>query len=209
MSEHDANWRYINDIVEESETHRRARQHAAELGVDALSPALGSQISVIAAASGAQSIVEIGTGTGISGLYATAVSDRSVLTSIDIEAEHLALARQAFIASGIAASRTRLINGRALDVLPRMNDNSYDLVLVDADPENVIEYVEHGLRLIRPGGVVLVPHVLRHGRVADPAQRDAVTRQYRILIQEIAASDAVISALSPAGDGLLQIGTPA
>ncbi|MGO2659665.1 O-methyltransferase [Mycetocola reblochoni] len=209
MSEHDANWRYINDVVDESEVYRNARQHALELGIEAVSPSLGAQISVLAAAGQARSVVEIGTGTGVSGLYLTAVSERSVLTSIDNEPEHLQLARQTFVSAGIAASRTRLINGRALEVLPRMNDDSYDLVLVDADPEHVIEYVEHGLRLIRPGGLVLVPHVLRHGRVADPAQRDELTVQYRVLVEEIAASDAVIGALSPAGDGLLQISTRA
>ena len=52
---------------------------------------------------------------------------------------------------------------------------------------------------------MLVTHVLRGGRVADPAKRDEVTVGYRTLVKEIAGSDAVISALSPVGDGLLQL----
>ncbi len=56
-----------------------------------------------------------------------------------------------------------------------MNEASYDIVLVDADPEGVIEYVEHGLRLVRAGGTVLVPRVLGGGAVADPVRRDPVT----------------------------------
>jgi predicted O-methyltransferase YrrM len=86
-----------------------------------------------------------------------------------------------------------------------MNEASYDIVFVDADPENVIEYVEHGLRLVRTGGIVLVPRVLAGGRTADPVQRDAVTSAYRSLVQETQESRAVLSALSSVGEGLLQL----
>jgi len=78
-------------------------------------------------------------------------------------------------------------------------------VLVDADPASVIEYVEHGLRLVRPGGTVLVAHALWRGRVSNPSQRDDTVTAYRSLLREISSSTAVISALSPVGDGLLQL----
>ena len=103
------------------------------------------------------------------------------------------------------ATRARFIAGRAIDVLPRMNEASYDIVLVDADPENVIEYVSHGLRLARTGGLVLVPRILAGGRVADPVQRDDVTSAYRSLVQETQESSAVLATVSPAGEGLLQL----
>src|SRR5690606_3203419 len=101
--------------------------------------------------------------------------------------------------------RARFITGKAADVLPRMNESAYDIVLVDADPERVLEYVAHGLRLVRVGGTVLVPPALQGGRVADPVQRDAVTTAFRSLIQETQGSQAVLSALSIVGDGLLQL----
>ncbi|WP_375294443.1 O-methyltransferase, partial [Microbacterium sp.] len=82
------------------------------------------------------------------------------------------------------------------------------IVLVDADPENTLEYVEHALRLARAGGTVLVPRVL-NGRVADPVARDAVTTAYRTLLQETQASPAVIPAMSTIGEGLLQLTTVA
>ena len=90
-----------------------------------------------------------------------------------------------------------------------MNEASYDIVLVDADEEGVIDYVEHGLRLVRAGGTVLIPRVLAGGAVADPVRRDAVTTAYRTLIQETQASPAVLGALSIAGEGLLQLTTVA
>jgi predicted O-methyltransferase YrrM len=90
-------------------------------------------------------------------------------------------------------------------VLPRMNDSSYDMVLVDADPHSVIEYVEHALRMVRTGGTVVVAHALWRGRVADPAQRDDTVGNFRTILREVAESSAVISSLSPVGDGLLQL----
>lgn len=205
MSENDANARYIREAITEPAAIARARTHALELGVASVSPAVGGQLAVLAATTGARSIVEIGTGAGVSGLWMLRGAPQAVLTSIDNEPEHLAAARRSFAEAGVASTKVRFITGRAADVLPRMNEGAYDIVLIDADPENVIEYVEHGLRLARTGGVVAVPRVLAGGRAADPVQRDAVTRAYRSLIQETQESPAVLAALSSTAEGLLQL----
>ena len=205
MSENDANARFLRESIVEPSSIARARAHAVELGAAPISAALGSQIAVLAAATGARSMVEIGTGAGVSGLWLLRGAPQAVLTSIDNEPEHLAAARQAFADARIPATKARFITGRASDVLPRMNEASYDIVLVDADPENVIEYVEHGLRLVRTGGMVLVPRVLAGGRVADPVQRDEITAAYRSLVQETQESAAVLATVSPAAEGLLQL----
>lgn len=207
MSDRDANARFAQEAVIEPDHIARARAHALELGADPVSPAVGAQCALLAAASAALNIVEIGTGAGVSGLWLLHGAPRAILTTIDKEPEHLGVARQSFQEAKIAPARARFITGRASDVLPRMNEASYDIVLVDADPEKVIEYVEHGLRLVRPGGTVLIPRVLHGGRVADPVQRDAVTTAHRSLIQETQNSPAVIGALSIVGEGLLQLTT--
>lgn len=205
MSENDANARFIRESIVEPAPIARARAHAIELGASPISAAVGSQIAVLAAATGARSIVEIGTGAGVSGLWLLRGAPQAVLTSIDNEPEHLAAARQAFADARVPATKARFITGRAADVLPRMNEASYDIVLVDADPENVIDYVEHGLRLVRTGGMVLVPRILGGGRVADPVQRDEVTSAYRSLVQETQESSAVLATVSASGEGLLQL----
>ena len=205
VSDKDLSWKFAEEFVVEPADISQARQHSLEQGVEAVSPAIGAQIAVIAAASAATTILEIGTGVGVSGLWLLSGAPHAILTSIDTEIDYQQLARKAFADAGIPANRTRLIGGRALDVLPRMNESSYDIVFVDADPQSVIEYVEHGLRLASPGGTVLVAHALWRGRVADPTQRDDTVTGYRALLREIAGSDAVISALSPVGDGLLQL----
>lgn len=205
MSEHDANARFARETIVEPSAISRARTHAVELGAAPISAAVGAQCAVLAAASAARSIVEIGTGAGVSGLWLLRGAPQAVLTTIDKEPEHLAAARQAFADAKIPPARARFITGRAADVLPRMNESAYDIVLVDADPENVIEYVEHSLRLVRTGGIVLVPRVLAGGKVADPVQRDVVTSAYRSLLQETQESQAVIAAISTVGEGLLQL----
>jgi predicted O-methyltransferase YrrM len=205
MSEYEANARFLRESIIEPDAIARARAHAVELGAAPVSAVVGSQLAVIAAATAARSIVEIGTGAGVSGLWLLRGAPQAVLTSIDNEPEHLAAARQAFSDAKVPSTKARFITGRASDVLPRMNEASYDIVLVDADPENVIEYVEHGLRLVRAGGIVLVSRVLGGGRVADPVQRDEVTAAYRSLVQETQESSAVLATVSPAGEGLLQL----
>ena len=205
MTDRELSWKFAEDFVVENAEIAAARQQSLENGVEPISPAVGAQIAVITAATNAATIIEIGTGLGVSGLWLLAGAPGATLTSIDIELDYQQSARRAFTDAGIPANRARLIAGRALDVLPRMNESSYDIVLVDADPHSVIEYVEHGLRLVRVGGTVLVPHALWRGRVADPAQRDDTVADYRTLLQEIAKSPAVLSSLSLAGDGLLQL----
>src|SRR5690606_11533432 len=135
MSEHDANARFARETIVEPAAISRARTHALELGASPLSPAVGAQLAVLAAASGARSMVEIGTGAGVSGLWLLRGAPQAVLTTIDNEPEHLAAARQAFADARIPPAKSRFITGRAADVLPRMNESSYDIVLVDADPE--------------------------------------------------------------------------
>ncbi|MDH6236157.1 class I SAM-dependent methyltransferase [Cryobacterium sp. CG_9.6] len=205
MSDIVLNWKFSDDSVVEPEAVAKARQQSLELGIDAIAPSVGAQAAVLAAATGARSMLEVGTGAGVSGLWLLTGAPGAMLTSIDTEVDHLQHAKANFLEAKIPANRVRLITGKAGDVLPRMNENSYDIVFIDADPQSVIEYVEHGLRLARPGGTVLVAHALWRGRVADPAKRDDVATGFRTLLSEIASSNAVISALSPVGDGLLQI----
>ncbi|MBZ4485905.1 class I SAM-dependent methyltransferase [Microbacterium sp. cx-55] len=207
MPGHDASDRFAHEAIIEPEHIARARTHALEIGADPISARVGAQVAVLAAASRALNIVEIGTGAGVSGLWLLHGAPRAILTTIDKEPEHLATARRAFSDAKVPPARARFITGRASDVLPRMNEASYDIVFVDADPDGVIEYVEHGLRLVRPGGLVLVPRVLAGGAVADPVRREPITSAYRSLIQETQGSPAVIGALSIVGEGLLQLTT--
>lgn len=201
----DLDWKYAEEFIDEPAPIAHARAHSLELGIEAVSPAAGAQLAVLAAASSVESILEIGTGAGVSGLWLMTGAPDATLTSIDVEYDHQQAARAAFIDGKVPANRVRLIQGSAHEVLPRMNDGAYDLVLIDADPASLLDYVEHGLRIVRRGGLVVVAHALWKGRVSDPAQRDDTVADFRALLATIAESAAVVAALSTAGDGLLQI----
>jgi len=126
-----------------------------------------------------------------------------VLTTIDTEPEHQLSARRAFAAAAVAPGRYRLINGRALQVLPRLTDSGYDLVFVDAGVSEHPRYLAEAARLLRPGGVVALHGALTGGRVADPAQRDAETVALRETSRQAYEDDGWSPVLLPVGDGLL------
>ena len=181
-----------------------ARARADEVGVVPIGTGGGATLRFLAAAIEARAVVEIGTGTGVSGVWMLrGMRADGVLTTVDLEAEHQRLAKQAFTEAGVAPQRVRLIPGAALDVLPRLTDGHYDLVFCDGDKAEYAAYLKEALRLLRPGGVVAFDNALWHDRVADPANRDAETLAIRELIREVAADDGLVPVLLPVGDGLL------
>lgn len=181
-----------------------ARGLALELGLTAVTPGAGAVLRMLAAAGSAKAVVEIGTGTGVSGVWLLrGMRADGVLTTIDVEHEHQRIARRIFLEAGFAASRTRIITGRALDVLPRLADGVYDLVFVDADATEFGACAEAALRLLRRGGVLIVNGALAGGRIGDPAARDVETVTIRDTLKTIRESEEWISALVPSGAGLL------
>ncbi|WP_036921786.1 O-methyltransferase [Propionicicella superfundia] len=182
----------------------QARAAAAELGVQPVSPATASILSFLAAATGARAVVELGTGTGVSGLaFLSGMVPGGVLTSIDIESEHQAAARRAFLAAAIPTQRFRLIAESALNVLPRLTDGGYDIVFADADILESVEYIAQAERLLRPHGVLVLNHAFAHDRIGDPDDEADDTVIMREAIEAVTASDEFLPTLIPVGDGLL------
>ncbi len=195
---------YAEQFVPEDESFEAARRTGTELGAVPIGTGGGAALRLLAAASGARHVVEVGTGAGTSGLWLLAgMPADGVLTTIEIEPEHALRAKRSFAAAGIAPQRTRVITGRAVDVLPRMNDSSYDLVHVDADKEGYPQYVEHAIRLLRPGGVLAMDNMLWHDKVADPAARDATTVLLRDLGKQLRDDERLVMSLLPVGDGMI------
>ncbi|GAB3144265.1 O-methyltransferase [Micromonospora sonneratiae] len=195
---------FTESYVAEDLVLRTARSLAHEVGLDAITPGAGATLRLLAAAGNARAIVEIGTGTGVSGIWLMrGMRPDGVLTTIDVEAEHQRIARRIFLEAGFPSGRTRIITGRALDVLPRLADGVYDLVFIDAEATDNSAGVDAALRLLRPGGVLVVNAVLAGGRIADPAARDLETVTARELIKSVRESEDWVPALLPAGEGLL------
>ncbi len=199
-----ASWTYAEQFVAEDDVLAAARARADEVGVSPIGAGGGAALCFLASVLDARSVVEIGTGTGVSGLWLLrGMRSDGVLTTVDIEAEHQRLAKETFSDAGIPGNRARTIAGAGLDVLPRLTDGHYDLVFCDGDKREYAAYLSEALRLLRPGGVVAFDNALWHDRVADPAQRDEETVAIRELGREVAAHESLVPVLLPIGDGLL------
>ncbi|OBK30953.1 methyltransferase [Mycobacterium asiaticum] len=195
---------HAEESISEDAIVASARERAVDSGAGAVTPAVGALLSLLAKLSGGKAVAEVGTGVGVSGLWLlSGMNDDGVLTTIDIEPEYVRLAKQAFAEAQVGPSRTRLISGRAQDVLTRLADDSYDLVFIDADPIDQPEYVTQGVRLLRSGGVIVVHRAALGGRAGDPAAHDNEVAAVREAARLIAEDERLTPALIPLGDGLL------
>jgi predicted O-methyltransferase YrrM len=199
-----ASWTYAEEFLGEDDVLAAARARAQEVRVSPIGTGAGAALRFIASVIEARSVVEIGTGTGVSGLWLLrGMRPDGVLTTVDTEAEHQRLAKKSFTEAGVPSQRARLINGAALDVLPRLTDGAYDLVFCDGDKQEYADYLAEALRLLRPGGVVAFDNALWHDRVADPAQRDPETVAIREVGVAVREHEGLVPLLLPVGDGLL------
>lgn len=196
-------WAYCEENADEPEALFVARQVALELGADPITPATGALLQTLAATQGSRAVLEVGTGAGVSGLWLLHGMDADgVLTTIDPEAKFQRAARQSFQEADIAPHRSRFINSRALDVLPRLADLAYDMAIIDGLPEETHLYVEHAARLLRIGGILVIPNALWFGNVANPAKRDPHTVMMREVVNALQESPSFMVSILPVGNGV-------
>ncbi len=196
-------WKFVEEFIEEPVSTLKARARADEFGIECVTPATGAQLAFIASSLGAKSIVEAGTGAGVSGLWLLSASTNSILATIDDEPDYQAAAKLAFQDANIANNRTRVISGKVTEVMSNMADAAYDLVFLDADKETLEEQLHESVRLLRPGGAVVIAHALWRDRVPDPAMRDEATVAYRDAMNFLAQNGNFVTAVSTVGDGLV------
>ncbi|MER5208537.1 O-methyltransferase [Streptomyces sp. NPDC002825] len=197
-------WSFADAFVAEDEALRWARERAREAGLPSVSPGTGGALRLLAATADAKAVAEIGTGTGVSGIYLLlGMRPDGVLTTVDLQPERQQLAKTAFRAAGFAGNRARFIPGRALDVLPRLADGGYDLVFCDGDRVEYLDYLAESLRLLRPGGLVCFEGVFADGRTVDSGAQPAEVQRIRELLRAVRESQELVPSLLPVGDGLL------
>ncbi|MFE3070374.1 O-methyltransferase [Streptomyces sp. NPDC059247] len=197
-------WSFADAFVAENDALRWARERAREAGLPSVSPGTGGALRLLAATADAKAVAEIGTGTGVSGIYLLlGMRPDGVLTTVDLQPERQQLAKTAFRAAGFAGNRARFIPGRALDVLPRLADGGYDLVFCDGDRLEYLDYLAESLRLLRPGGLVCFEGVFAEGRTVDSSAQPPEVQRVRELLRAVRESPELIPSLLPVGDGLL------
>lgn len=146
-------------------------------------------------------ILEIGTFTGYSSLCMALALPDVCITALDKNAEWTKIAKKYWQEAKVD-NRINLIMGSALEHLKKFSDHLFDLVFIDANKSDYMNYYEEGLRVLKPNGVLLVDNVLWKGRVIDPAFSDSSTNIIRKLNAFIHKDLRVDICMLPIGDGL-------
>jgi caffeoyl-CoA O-methyltransferase len=191
-------------FAREDEILASLREEADRTGLPpiAISADEGRLLQVLLTAIGARHVLEVGTLGGYSAIWmARALPPDGRLLSIEIEPEHAKFARRYVERAGLS-SRVEVRVGRALEVLPSLDGQRFDAIFLDADKEPLPTYFEWGLRLVRPGGLIIADNALWGGRVVDEGEADEKTLAVRELNRRMASDPRVLGIVVPTHDGV-------
>lgn len=171
-----------------------------------IAPEQGQFMALLVELIGARRVLEIGCYTGYSALaMALALPADGLLITLEANPEPVEIGRRAWRAAGVA-ERIEVRLGLAADSLDRLLEEGYagsfDLAFIDADKKSYDTYYERTLRLVRPGGLILLDNVLWGGAVADPADQERQTISLRRLNAKLHRDERISLSLLSLGDGL-------
>jgi predicted O-methyltransferase YrrM len=200
---------FLPDDTVQDETLRAS--DAAGLPQIAVSPAQGKMLSLIAAASKAKNILEIGTLAGYSTIWlARALPPDGKLITLEFDPKHAEVARKNIARAGLD-KKVEVRVGRAIDTLPELEAEGFarkfDLVFIDADKPGYTDYLHWSLKLTHPGSLIIADNVVRKGGVIDADSKDefiqGIRRFNEALSKETSVSATAIQTVGAKGyDGL-------
>jgi len=196
---------YVRRVgVREHPALARLREQTAPMPMAQMqiAPEQGAFMAMLVKLIGARQILEIGTFTGYSSTaMALAMPEDGRIVCCDVSREWTDVARRAWADAGVA-DRIDLRLAPATETLATLDDDSFDMAFIDADKPGYDAYYEGCLRVVRPGGLILLDNTLQDGRVADPSADDDNARAIRALNDKIAGDERVDAVLLPLADGL-------
>ena len=176
-----AQWRREVDPFErvrlDSEEHRRSHGPGCTVYPTASGPLIG----VLVRAAGARRVLEVGCGLGYSALW-LAHGSGGVVDTIEHDDDHARLAEAQFVEHG-HGRRIRVLRGRASEVLPAL-EPTYDLVFSDSDPVEMPDVLDHALRLLRAGGLLVSANLFLAQFVGDLPHLDRMVEYRTRLVRE-------------------------
>lgn len=182
------------------------REEADRTGMPtgAISADTGRFLQVLMRAIAARRVLEVGTLGGYSTIWmARALPEGGRLVTIEHDERHAAFAERYIAQAGLTAS-VSVRGGRAVDLLPSLDGEEFDLVYLDADRPSLPTYLDWALRLVRRGGLIVAHNTLCGGRVAAPDVADTEdVRAVREFNQRVASDPRLTSIMIPAYDGLV------
>jgi caffeoyl-CoA O-methyltransferase len=186
----------IEELVQE--THSQFAEGAGMLS----GPLVGNFLQTLVATTQARRVLEVGTFTGFGALMmAAALRDDGELITLELSSKHAQFARSFFKRSEHGA-KVRLIEGPALESIQALAA-PFDIVFIDADKPNYVNYYEAALPLLSEHGVIVADNVLWSGEVHDP--RDENGRAIAAFNERVSADKRVMQVMLPVRDGLLLI----
>ena len=205
----DTLYRYITEhSLREPEVLRELREETARLphaGMQ-IGPEQGQFMALLARLIGARHCLEIGVFTGYSSLaVALALPIGGNIVACDVSEEWTSIARRYWRKAGVEA-RIDLRLGPAVETLDKLLEaggaEGYDFAFIDADKGAYLAYYERCMKLLRPGGLILVDNTLWSGEVANPANEKPDTVALRAFNEALHHDERIDLALLPVGDGV-------
>ena len=171
-----------------------------------IAPEQGQFMAFLARLIGAKRCIEIGVFTGYSSLaVALALPEDGRIVACDVSEEFTSVARQFWREAGVAHKIDLRLQSatQTLDELIAAGESGrYDFAFIDADKLSYDAYYERVLKLLRPGGLVLVDNVLWSGLVADTQTDDERARFFQTLNDKLHRDERIDLSLLPIGDGV-------
>ena len=194
---------FAESFANEDYFMQEARRNGQEISASDPTPAVGKFLKFSVNLLNAKSVVEIGTGSGVGGLWLlSGMPSDAVLTTIDSEREHSKIAKTIFDEADIAPTRYRIITGKLIEVIGKLADNSYDLIVI-RPALDLFDMVHESYRLLKSGGLLVIDQALSGGKVADPTQRDPESIARRDAIKVVKEDERWAASLIPIGAGVL------
>ena len=169
-------------------------------------PEQGALMSNLIKLISAKKAIEVGTYTGYSALaVALTLPKDGKLLACDISEEWTSIGKRAWKKAGVL-NKIELAIGPAAETLDKKisdgEKDTYDSAFIDADKKNYKKYYEQCLKLVRPGGLIILDNVLWFGSVIDGTRQDEDTRAIRDINILISEDKRVTPSMIPVGDGL-------
>jgi caffeoyl-CoA O-methyltransferase len=186
------------DLLERLAAETREKTEVPEMMVG---PIEGRLLGVLVRTVRARRILELGTFTGYSSIsMALALPDGGRVITTDVNEETTAIARRYAEEAGVA-DRIDFRIAPGLETIAGL-EGPFDLVFIDADKENYVNYYEATLPLLADAGLMIVDNTLWSGAVADPENRSETTRAIRALNDRILEDPRVDNVLLTVRDGM-------
>jgi predicted O-methyltransferase YrrM len=200
---------YIRSVtVRESALFERLREETAKRpnAMMQISAEQGQFMDMLVRLIAAKRTLEVGVFTGYSSTtVALALPEDGRIIACDVSDEYTSVARRYWREAGVE-HKIDLRLGPAVETLDALISqkqfNSFDFAFIDADKENYDQYYERALKLVRPGGLIVIDNVLWHGKVLDDSVQDADTRAIRALNEKLHHDKRVFLSLIAVGDGM-------